>query len=67
MKIIIHKEELTDGSAAYNVELLQDKNQIILHAPDEMKAREVAAEIRDAVNECFDDPIETIFDYGEDR
>jgi hypothetical protein len=63
MKIIVHKKTLTDGSAVYNVELLQGRNQIILHAPDEMKAREVAAQIRDAVNECLNDAVETIYDY----
>ena len=63
MKIIIHKQELTDHSAVFDVQLLSGKDQITLPAPSEIKAREVAAQIRDAMNECLDEVIETIMEY----
>jgi len=63
MRIIVHRQTLTDGSAVYDVDLLQDQDQLILHARDEATARKVASGIRDAINECLDEPIEWICDY----
>ena len=61
MKITVVREVLSDGSEVFNVKLRQEENLILLLARNEQEARMVAAEIRDAVNWCLDEPIE--FDF----